>query len=175
MRGTKTACGSRRRIWHLKRKDAEERAWELQAWSNSLEQQVELRQAALVSLKEASVDQAELLKRKEALALEAAERNLDLERLETRARQVTQVEDDVGTREVRALEEVDHRMAEVHADLVHESNQRLELIKAEAAGRTAALRSKLAEAGQHAEAALAALVLAQTVLASTRAELLLLQ
>ena len=28
-------------------KDAEERAWELQAWSNSLEQQVGLRQAAL--------------------------------------------------------------------------------------------------------------------------------
>ena len=64
-----------------RRKHAEERAWELQAWSNSLEQQVELRQAALVSLKEASVDQAELLKRKEALTLEAAERNLDLERL----------------------------------------------------------------------------------------------
>ena len=39
-----------------RRKDAEERAWELQAWSNSLEEQVELRQAALVSLKGASVD-----------------------------------------------------------------------------------------------------------------------
>ena len=37
-------------------KDAEERAWELRAWSNSLEWQVELRQAALVSLKGASVD-----------------------------------------------------------------------------------------------------------------------
>ena len=37
-------------------KDAEERVWELQAWSNSLEQQVELHQAALVSLKGASVD-----------------------------------------------------------------------------------------------------------------------
>ena len=42
------------------RKAAEERAWELQAWSNSLEQQVELRQATLVSLKGASADQAEL-------------------------------------------------------------------------------------------------------------------
>ena len=38
------------------REVAEERVWELQAWSNSLEQQVELRQAALVSLKGASVD-----------------------------------------------------------------------------------------------------------------------
>ena len=37
-------------------KAAKERAWELQAWSNSLEQQVELRQAALVAMKEASVD-----------------------------------------------------------------------------------------------------------------------
>ena len=39
-----------------RRKDAEDRTWELQAWSNSLKQQVELRQAALVSLKGASVD-----------------------------------------------------------------------------------------------------------------------
>ena len=41
---------------------------------------MELRQAALVSLKGPSVDQAELQKREEALTLEAAERNLDLER-----------------------------------------------------------------------------------------------
>ena len=106
MRGTKTACGSRRRIWHLKRKDAEERAWELQAWSNSLEQQVELRQAALVSLKGASIDQLKLLKREEALTLEAAEHNLDLERLETRERLVTQAEDDVAALEARVQEEV---------------------------------------------------------------------
>ena len=44
-------------------KDAEERVRELQAWSNSLEQQVELRQAALESMGVASVDRAELLKR----------------------------------------------------------------------------------------------------------------
>ena len=37
----------------------------------------------------------------EALTLETAERNLDLERLETRERQVTRVEDDVGAREAR--------------------------------------------------------------------------
>ena len=55
---------------------------------------MELRQAALESLKGASVDQAELLKREEALTLKAAERNLDLERLETRERLVAQAEDD---------------------------------------------------------------------------------
>ena len=79
-------------------KAAEERAWELQAWSNSLEQQVELRQAALVSMKEASLDQAELQKHEEALMLEAAECILDLEQLETRERLVTQAEDDVAAR-----------------------------------------------------------------------------
>ena len=62
---------------------------------------MELCQAALVSLKEASIDQAELQKHEEALTLEAAERNLDLERLETRERLVTQAEDDVAAREAR--------------------------------------------------------------------------
>ena len=74
----------------------EKRAWELQAWSASLEQQVELCQAALASLKGTPVVEEELHGREEALTLEAAERNLDLERLETRERQVTQAEDDVG-------------------------------------------------------------------------------
>ena len=77
-------------------KAAEERAWELQAWSNSLEQQVELRQAALLSLKGASIDQAELQRREEVLTLEAAKRTLDLEQLETRERLVAQAEDDVA-------------------------------------------------------------------------------
>ena len=84
------------------RREAEERVWELQAWSNSLEQQVELRQVALESMGAASVDRVELLKREEALTLEAAERNLDLERLETRERLVAQAEDDVAAREARA-------------------------------------------------------------------------
>ena len=44
----------------------------------------------------------ELLKRDEALTLEAAERNLDLERLETRERLVAWAEDDVAAREARA-------------------------------------------------------------------------
>ena len=60
---------------------------------------MELRQAGLVSLKEASVDQVELQKREEAQALEAAKRNLDLERLETRELLVAQAEDDVAARE----------------------------------------------------------------------------
>ena len=55
-----------------------------------------------MSLKEASVDQAELQKREEALTLEAADRNLDLERLEMRERLVAQAEDDVTAREARA-------------------------------------------------------------------------
>ena len=71
-----------------RRKAAEERAWELQAWSSSLEQQVELREVALALMKGASVDQADLQRREEALTLEAAERTLDLERLETRERLV---------------------------------------------------------------------------------------
>ena len=80
---------------------AEERAWELQAWSASLEQQVEARRAALASLRGAPAKDEEVRKRGEALALEAVERNLELERLETRERQVAQVEDAVGAREAR--------------------------------------------------------------------------
>ena len=61
---------------------------------------------ALASMKVASVDQAELLRREEALTLEAAERARDLERMETRECLVTQAEDDVAAREARVLEEV---------------------------------------------------------------------
>ena len=52
--------------------------------------------------------------------MEAAERNLNLERLETRERQVTQAEDDVGTREAWIQEEIDHRVAEARAGLERE-------------------------------------------------------
>ena len=55
---------------------------------------MELRETALASMKVASVDQAELLRREEALTLEATERVRDLECLETRERLVTQAEDD---------------------------------------------------------------------------------
>ena len=116
-----------------------------------------------------------VLKREEALTLEAAERNLDLERLETRERQVTQAEDDVGAREVRIQEEIDHRMAEARSALEREYEARLELIRAEAEGRTAALRAKLAEVTRHANSSAAALSAAQAELDSSRAELLIVQ
>ena len=57
-------------------------------------------QASLVSLKGTSAKEEELRRREEALTLEAAERNVDLEWLEMSERQVTQAEDDVGAREV---------------------------------------------------------------------------
>ena len=62
---------------------------ELLAWFHSLEEQVELREAALASMKVASGDLAELQKCEEALTLEAAERTREYERLETTERLVT--------------------------------------------------------------------------------------
>ena len=64
---------------------------------------MELREAALASMKVASGDSAELQKREEALTLEAAERTREYERLETRERLVTQAEDDVAAREACVL------------------------------------------------------------------------
>ena len=98
-----------------------------------------------------------------------------LERLETRERQVTQAEDDVGVREARIQEEVDRRVAEARLDLERQYEARLELIRAEAQGRTVALRAKLAEVTRGAVSSAAALGVAQAELASSRAELLLLQ
>ena len=95
------------------------------------------------------------------LTLEAAERNLDLERLETRERQVTQAEDDVGAREARIQEEVDRRVEEACADLVSRYHLKVKMVDTKAAGKTAALRSKLTKAERREEAAAAALVLAQ--------------
>ena len=106
---------------------------------------MELRQAALASLKGTPVEEEELRRCEETLTLEAAERNLDHERLETRERQVTQAEDDVGAREARVQEEVDRRVAEAHTDLASGYDLKLEMVEAEAAGRTAALSSKLTE------------------------------
>ena len=73
---------------------------------------MELRLAALASLKGAPAKEEELRRREEVLTLEAAERNLDLEWLEMGERQVTQAEDDVGAREARIQEEIDRRAAE---------------------------------------------------------------
>ena len=107
---------------------------------------MELREAALTSMKVASGDPAELQKREEALTLEAAERTREYERLETRERLVTQAEDDVAAREARVLEEVGRWVAMARFNLEHEFEERLGLIWAEAEGRTAALRAKLEEA-----------------------------
>ena len=126
-----------------RREAAEKRAWELQACSASLERQVDARKAALASMRGAPSKEKEILKREEALTLEATERNLDLEQLETRERQVTQAEDDVGVREARIQEEIYRRVSEARAGLEHEYEERLELIIAEAVGRTAALRTRL--------------------------------
>ena len=96
---------------------AEERRRELQALNASLEQQVEARRAALASLRGTPMEEEEVRKREEALALEAMERKCELEQLETRERQVAQAEDAVGVREAKVQEEVDRRVAEARADL----------------------------------------------------------
>ena len=104
---------------------------------------MELHQAALESMGVASVDRAELLKREEALTLEAAERNLDHERFEKRERLVARAKDDVAAREARAQEEVDRRVVEARSAFEREYETRLGLIRSKAEGRTAALRAKL--------------------------------
>src|SRR3954465_4230426 len=63
---------------------AEERARELLARCHLLEEQVELREAALASMRVASGDPAGLQRRDEALTLEAVKRTHEYERLETR-------------------------------------------------------------------------------------------
>ena len=62
-----------------RREAAEKRVWDLQAWSTSLEQQVEARRAALASLRGTPAEEEEIPKREEAQALEAVERSLELE------------------------------------------------------------------------------------------------
>ena len=126
-----------------RREAAEERTWELQAWSASLEQQVEARRAALASLRGAPAEEEEVRKREDALALEAVERSLELEQLETRERQVAQAEDAVGAREAKVQEEVDSQVARVRADLEGQYDLKLKLAGTEVAGRTATLRPRL--------------------------------
>ena len=62
---------------------------------------MELCRSALAQLKGGTAEEEERRSREEALTLETADRNLDLERLETRECQIAQAEDDVGTREAR--------------------------------------------------------------------------
>ena len=127
--------------------------------------------AALVSMKGTPVKEEVILRREEALALEATECSLELERLETRERQVAQAEDVVGAREAKAQEEVDRQAAKARVDLVGRYDLKLKLVEAEAVGRTKALRSGLDEAERHEKAVVAALSLVQAELASARAEL----
>ena len=148
---------------------AEEHRRELQALNASMEQQVEARRVALALMKGAPYDEEEISRHEEALLLEATERNLELERLGTSERHVAQAEDVVGAREARAQEEVDRRVAEARSDLAGRHDLKLELVEAEAVGRTAALRSGLAEAEQREKATTAALILVQAELASARA------
>nr|XP_020164068.1 paramyosin-like [Aegilops tauschii subsp. strangulata] len=157
------------------REVAEKHRQEILALNASLEQQVEARRAALASMKGAPSDEEEILRCEEALMLEATERSLELERLDTRERQVAEAEDAASAREVRTQEEVDRRVVEARADLANRYDLKLKLVEAEAKGRTAALRSRFAEAEQREKATAAALISMQGELASARAELLPLQ
>ena len=65
-------------------------------------------------------------------------------------------------------------MAAARSNLERKFEERLELIRVEAEGRTAALKAKLDEAMRCADAVGAALGVAQAELASSRAEVLLL-
>ena len=121
---------------------------------------MEARKAALASLRGTPAEEEEIRKREEALALEAVERSLELERLETWERQVAQAEDAVGACEARAQEEVDRRVAEARADLEGRYDLRLKLAGTEDVGRAAALTPKLAEVERREEATAAALVTA---------------
>ena len=153
----------------------EERARELLARCRLLEEQVELREAALASMKVVSGDPVELQKREEALMLEAPERAHEHERLETREHWVTRAEDDVAAREARVSEEVGRRVATARSNLEREFQERLELIRIGAEGRTTALRTKLEEATRRVDALQAALEAAQGELTTSRAEVLLLR
>ena len=136
---------------------------------------MEARRAALASLRGTPAEEEEVRKREEALALEAVERSPELEQLESWERQVAQEEDAVGAHEAGVEEEVDRRVAEARTDLEGRYDLKLKRVEDEAAGRTAALKSKLAEADQREEAAATTLASVQAELASARAELLPLQ
>ena len=84
-----------------RREVAKERRRELEAQNAFLVQQVEAHRAALATMKGAPSDEGEILRREETLMMEATKRSLELERLETRERQVAQAEDAVSAREAR--------------------------------------------------------------------------
>ena len=104
--------------------------------------------------------------------LEASERSLELERLETRERQVAVAEDAITMHEAKIQEEVDRRVAKARTDLADEHRLALVFLEAEAKGRTTALRKKLDEAKQHERDVVAAQTSAPAGLAFARAGLL---
>ena len=106
------------------------------------------------------MEEEEVRQREKTLALEAVERSLELERLETRESQVAQAEDAVGAREARVEEEINCRVAEVRVDLEGRYDLKLKLAGQEGAGRAGALRPRLDEADRRAEATTTALVTA---------------
>ena len=118
---------------------------------------MEARRAALASMKDTPTKEEEICKRLETMALEATERSLELERLETRVCQVAQAKDAPNACKARIQEEVDNRVAEARADLVGRYDLKLELVEAEAVGRTTALRTELPEVEQREKAVAAAL------------------
>ena len=158
-----------------RREVAEERERELQALNAALEQQVEARRAVLASMRGAPSKEKEILKREEALMLEPSKRSLELERLETRERQVAVAEDAITMHEAKIQEEVDRRVAKAHADLADKHRLAPVFQKAEAKGRITALRTKLDQAEQRERAIVAMQTAAQADLASARADFLSLQ
>ena len=66
--------------------------------------------------------------------------------METRERQVAEAEDAASAREAMTQEEVDRRVVEARADLANRYDMKLKFVEAKSEGRTAALRSGLAEA-----------------------------
>ena len=94
------------------------------------------------------MEEEEIRKREEMLVLEATERSLELERLETRERQVAQAKDAANAREARIQEEVDSRVAEARTGLDSRHDIKAELVGAGADGQSSILRSRLAEAEQ---------------------------
>ena len=117
---------------------------------------MEARKAVLASMRGTPIKEEEIRKREEALALEAMERSLELERLETRERHVALAEDVIAAREAKAQEEVDRRVAKAPTDLEGRYDLKLKLVEAEATGRTAALKSRLTEVERREEATAAA-------------------
>ena len=101
-------------------KSAKKQEHELLALNATLEQQIEAHRTVLVLMRGVPSEGKEILKREEALPLEALERSLEHERQEVRERQVASAEDAVTMHEARIQEEVNRRVAKVRADLANE-------------------------------------------------------